>query len=151
MFLFCTESEVSRQAFIRGTETPDARQTRLDADRSAQQVRRSTETPDARQARLDANTSVRRSTETPGARHARLDADRSAQQVRRSTETPDARQARLQQDRRRHSQQRDVTSDVPLFKQPAVHSNFHSKLASLEFHNCNICFERFPNLVISTL
>ena len=95
-----------------------------------------------------------RGTETPDARHARLDADRSAQQVRRSTETPDARQARLQHDRHRHSQQRVVTSDVPLFEQPAVHSkmlNFHSKLASLEFHNCNVCFEHFPNLVMSTL
>ena len=162
MFLFCAENGQARlnanrssQQVRRSTETPDARQARLDADRSTQQVRRSTETPEARQARLDANRSaqqVRRSTETPEARQARLDADRSAQQVRRSTETPEARQARLQQDRQRHSQQRDVTSDVPMFEQPAVHSkmlNFHSKLASLEFNKCTVCLEHFPNLVMS--
>ena len=44
MFLFCTESEVSRQA-------------RLDGNRAAQAFIRGTETPDARQTRLDANTS----------------------------------------------------------------------------------------------
>ena len=60
------------------TETPEARQGRLDADRAAQQFRRDRETPEARQGRLDA--------------------DRAAQQLRRDRQTPEARQARLQQD-----------------------------------------------------
>ena len=69
-----------------------------------------------------------------------------------SSEGAQKLQAHLQQERQRHSQQRDMTSDVPLFEQPAVHSkmlNFHSKLASLQFHNCIICLECFPNLILS--
>ena len=68
------------------------------------------------------------------------------------TATPEARQEYLQQRRQRYQAQRDVDSQAPLFDQPVVHSkmlNFHSKLTSLEFHQCTTCLEQFPDLTMS--
>ena len=66
--------------------------------------------------------------------------------------TPEATQEYLHQCRQRYHAQRDVDSQAPLFDQPMVHSkmlNFHSKLTSLEFHQCTTCLERFPDLTMS--
>ena len=113
------------------------------------------ETNEARQARLDAlrlAQQQRREDETTQERHARLDAFRLAQQQRRQNETPDERQARLEAARLTQQARRDISIANPLFQQNAVESrmsNFHSKLASLEFRECNTCSERFPNLTMS--
>ena len=66
--------------------------------------------------------------------------------------TPEATQEYLHQCKQRYHAQRDVDSQAPLFDQPMVHSkmlNFHSKLTSLEFHQCTTCLERFPDLTMS--
>ena len=109
----------------------------------------------SRQARLDVlrlAQQQRIDNETPAERQGRLDTLRLAQQQRRQNETPDERQARLEAVRLAQQERRDISIATPLFQQNAVQSrmlNFHSKLASLEFRECNTCSERFPNLTMS--
>ena len=109
----------------------------------------------SRQARLDVlrlAQQQRIDNETPAERQGRLDTLRLAQQQRRQNETPDERQARLEAVRLAQQERRDISIATPLFQQNAVESrmlNFHSKLASLEFRECNTCSERFPNLTMS--
>ena len=81
-----------------------------------------------------------------------MDALRLAQLQRRQNETPDERQARLEAVRLAQQERRQISNATQLFQQNAVKSrmlNFHSKLASLEFRECNTCSERFPNLMMS--
>ena len=64
-------------------------------------------------------------------------------------ETPDERQARMSADRLGHRARHEINLQAPHFHQHAVHSKltkFHSALASLQFHTCSTCAERFPNL-----
>ena len=109
----------------------------------------------SRQARLDVlrlAQQQRIDNETPAERQGRLDTLRLAQQQRRQNETPDERQAGLEAVRLAQQERRDISIATPLFQQNAVESrmlNFHSKLASLEFRECNTCSERFPNLTMS--
>ena len=91
-------------------ETQEARQSSMDANRTAQQLRREEEIPEVRQARLDACRTaqqLRRVEETPEARQERLDADRAAQQFRRDRETPETRQGRLDADKAAQQFRRD--------------------------------------------
>ena len=62
------------------------------------------------------------------------------------TETPDERQACMSADRLGHRARHEINPQAP---QHAVHSKitkFHSALASLQFHTCSTCVERFSNL-----
>ena len=73
-------------------------ESRLDSNKTVQQLRREKETPGARQACLDADRAakqLRRKEETPEVRKARLDADRAAQQLIRKRETSEVRPARV--------------------------------------------------------
>ena len=86
-------------SFLSFLETQESRQTRLDANRAAQQLRMEGETHEARQARLETvrvARQLRMEGETPEARQARLETVRAARQLRMEGETPEARQARLE-------------------------------------------------------
>ena len=68
-----------------------------------------------------------------------------------TAESPDIRQAQLEQRREGYLQHREVNQDVPLFEQASVHTkmiNFHSKLASLEFHTCTSCLAHLHSIAL---
>ena len=70
------------------------------------------------------------------------------------TETHEEGQARPTVDLLQHRRQCQINPDNSLWDQHAVRSKltkFHSALASLQFHSCSTCNERFPNLTVVPL
>ena len=145
---------------MRARETAEEREARLVQRREQDRSRRARKTAKEREARLlrrreqDRVRRERRSEQYKTRRAQATSEERAAKLVQRREQdertrrSQEARQARIDDSRsihRRHEQ-------LLLFQQAAVNAkitNFHSKLASLEFRFCTSCLERFPNLTMA--
>ena len=91
-------------------------------------------------------------TELPEERAACLEQLRVLQQQRIASETPVETEERLRRDRECHMQHSDsLSSDQPLFQQPAVHSKmgkFHFRMAALQMSTCTTCMERLMAITV---
>ena len=96
---------------------------------------------------------ARRRKETTPERDACLDDQRDRAQARRCRETTSEREMRQEQDCGRYHASRQIDHSTPLFGQPAVRQkmrSFHSALVAAQFHQCDICLEKFPSVSIIT-
>ena len=118
------ERDRQRAAARRASESPVAREARLQQQRERQQRRRASESPAAREARLQQQRERqqrRRAAESPDVREVRLQQHRQEDQQRRAAESPDDYLVRLVRQRQQQQQHRAAESPddylVRLFQQ----------------------------------